>query len=355
MSKRIMIMAGGTGGHIFPALAVAKQLSKEGWDVFWLGTHNGLESKIIPANQITIDWLPVTGIRGKNWFAKIKAIYNLGNACLHARKILQKRQPHVVLGMGGFVSAPGGLMAKMLKIPLVIHEQNRVPGTANRLLAKIANRVLEAFPNSFEKNIKAEYTGNPLREEFINQHKQKKLKTSNISKKILIVGGSQGAQILNQIVPKAIAQFANIIVQHQSGSAMLEEVTNHYQSLAVDAKVNDFIDDIAAAYQWADLVICRAGAMTISELSAMSKPAILIPLPNAIDDHQTLNARYLSEAGAAILLPQKQLTVESLIEKITHAINNLDAMATASKHCARLDATSMVANCCKNETNYEFP
>jgi len=351
MSKRIMIMAGGTGGHIFPALAVAKQLSQEGWNIFWLGTHNGLESKIIPANQITIDWLPVTGMRGKNWFAKIKAFYNLISACFHAVKILKKRQPHVVLGMGGFVSAPGGLMAKMLKIPLVIHEQNRVPGTANRLLAKIANRVLEAFPNSFEKNIKAEYTGNPLREEFLNLNEQKKNNTFNLSKKILIVGGSQGAQILNQIVPKAVAQFTNIMVQHQTGSVMLEEVTNHYQSLAVDAKVNDFIDNIADAYQWADIVICRAGAMTISELSAMGKPAILIPLPNAIDDHQTLNARYLSEAGAAVLLPQKQLTVESLVKTITHAINNLDAMATASKQCARLDATIVVANCCKNEAN----
>lgn len=349
MPKRIVIMAGGTGGHVFPALAVAQELAGQGWEVSWLGTHAGLESKVVPANGLDIDWLSVAGVRGKGLFAKLAAILKLLKACWQALAILKQRKPDVVLGMGGFVAGPGGLMAKLLGIPLVIHEQNRIPGTTNRILAKFANQVLEAFPGSFNKKINAQCTGNPLRRTFLQASRQATGVIASPPLKILVVGGSQGAQILNQTVPAAVAQLSDVAVKHQTGAAMLAEVAEHYQRLGVNAEANAFIDDMAAAYQWADLVVCRAGAMTISELAAMAKPAILVPLPNAIDDHQTANARYLTEAGAGIMLLQKELTTETLAEKITQASRGLDVMATAAKRCARLDATPVVAGYCKKE------
>lgn len=348
MSKRIVIMAGGTGGHVFPALAVAQELAEQGWEVSWLGTQAGLESKVVPANGIDIDWLSVAGLRGKGLFAKISAVFKLFKACWQALAILKRRKPDVVLGMGGFVAGPGGLMARVLGIPLVIHEQNRIPGTTNRLLAKFANRVLEAFPDSFNKKIKAQCTGNPLRKAFLSAPQA--AETANgAAIKILVVGGSLGAQILNQTVPAAIAKLPSAVVKHQTGNVMLEEVIGSYQALGVNAEASAFIDDMVAAYQWADLVICRAGAMTVSELAAMGKPAILIPLPSAIDDHQTANARYLTDAGAGILLVQKELTAETLAEKISQASRQLAAMAAAAKRCARLDATTVVADYCKTE------
>ncbi len=348
MSKRIVIMAGGTGGHVFPALAVAQELAGQGWEVSWLGTKTGLESKVVPANNIAIDWLSVAGVRGKGLFAKITAVFKLLKACWQALWILKRRKPNVVLGMGGFAAAPGGFMAKVLGIPLVIHEQNRIPGTTNRLLAKVANKVLEAFPNSFAPKVKAECTGNPLRKAFLTATTAAAPAIGS-EIKILVVGGSQGAQILNQIVPSAVAELSNIAIKHQTGVAMLTEVTEAYHALAVNAETSAFIDDMTAAYQWADLVICRAGAMTISELAAMGKPAILVPLAGAIDDHQTANARFLTDAGAGMLLIQKELGTMTLAEKINQACQQLPQMAQAARSCARLDATSVVADYCKAE------
>ncbi len=345
MTKRILIMAGGTGGHVFPALAVADYLREQHWQVSWLGTQKGLESRVIPAHGIAIDWLSVSGVRGKGVLTKLKGLLNLVTACWQALCILRKRKPDVVLGMGGFVAGPGGLMAKLLGIPLVIHEQNRIPGTTNKILAKFANQTLEAFPNSFATSVHAHCTGNPLRKDFVAYASHPE-KTVTSALHLLIIGGSQGAQILNEIVPDALANIPTIQVKHQTGSVMVERVNQHYQRLGIQAEVKAFYDDIITAYAWADLIICRAGAMTVSEVAALGLPAILIPLPSAIDDHQTANARYLTEANAGVLLMQQQLTPETLAEKIHLVMANLSQLSEAATHCARLDATEKVAQFC---------
>lgn len=346
MAKRIVIMAGGTGGHVFPALAVAQTLIEKGWQVSWLGTRKGLEGRVIPEQGIEIDWLSVAGVRGKGGLSKITAVLLLIKACIQALKILHKRKPDVVLGMGGFVAGPGGLMAKLLGIPLIIHEQNRVPGTTNRLLARMAKQVLEAFPDSFNKKLNATFTGNPLRKQFIGCAERKE---AHQGINILVVGGSQGAQILNEVVPGALAELAHVKVRHQTGAAMQKQVESRYKELGVTAEANAFIDDMVSAYQWADLVICRSGAMTVSEVAAAGIPAIFIPLPSAIDDHQTANARYLADAGAGLILLQKDLNAASLVEHITTIVKQLDVMSKTAKQYARLDATDVVAGVCMAE------
>jgi UDP-N-acetylglucosamine--N-acetylmuramyl-(pentapeptide) pyrophosphoryl-undecaprenol N-acetylglucosamine transferase len=350
MAKHIVIMAGGTGGHVFPALAVAQSLIEKGWQVSWLGTEKGLESRVIPENGIAIDIISVAGIRGKGVLSKITAVFGLFKACVQAAKILRQRQPDVVLGMGGFVAGPGGLMAKLLGIPLVIHEQNRVVGTTNRLLARLANRVLEAFPDSFKKSVGAVCTGNPLRKQFLESLHEREPVGQCV--KVLIIGGSQGAQILNEVVPEAIAHWHSqadlppVQIKHQTGAAMQEQVTSRYQALGINAHTLAFINDMVAAYQWADMLICRAGAMTVSEVAAVGIPAIFVPLPNAIDDHQTANANYLTNVGAGNLLMQKDLNAETLAEKMTDTLKRLNDMSRAAKQRARLDATEVVANYC---------
>ena len=355
MGKRIVIMAGGTGGHVFPALAVAEFLKELGWQVSWLGTHKGLESRVVPENGIEIDLLSIAGIRGKGLAAKLAAIVMLFKACVQANKILRKRKPDVVLGMGGYVAGPGGLMARLLGIPLVIHEQNRIPGTTNRLLARISNQVLQAFPNSFSKKVNAKHTGNPLRKRFVSASKQERRQIEK-EVRILIVGGSQGAQILNNIVPEAIAEFmaindelSSIEIMHQTGEAQIAQVKNRYDALNIKAKTFAFIEDMVAAYQWADIVICRAGAMTVSEVSAMGLPAIFVPLPTAIDDHQTANARYLTDNSAALLLVQSDLNSGKLALYIIDILKNASEMRIATQRLARLDATSLVASYCSAE------
>jgi UDP-N-acetylglucosamine--N-acetylmuramyl-(pentapeptide) pyrophosphoryl-undecaprenol N-acetylglucosamine transferase len=345
-------MAGGTGGHVFPALAVAELLIEKGWQVSWLGTQKGLESRVIPEKGIEMDWLSVAGVRGKGLTSKIAAVFMLFKACIQAIKILRKRKPDVVLGMGGFVAGPGGLMAKLLGIPLIIHEQNRIPGTTNRLLARLANHILEAFPGSFSGKVKAKCTGNPLRKQFLTALDIERPRSEN-EVRILIFGGSQGAQILNETVPEAIAEFQRsglamqaVHIKHQTGAAMLSRVDSQYKALGINAETSAFIDDMVSAYQWADLVICRAGAMTVSEVAAMGVPAILIPLPGAIDDHQTANARYLTDAGAGLLLMQNNLNPVTLAEYITKTLKQLADMSVAAQHCARLDATTVVAEYC---------
>jgi UDP-N-acetylglucosamine--N-acetylmuramyl-(pentapeptide) pyrophosphoryl-undecaprenol N-acetylglucosamine transferase len=346
MAKRIVIMAGGTGGHVFPALAVAQTLIEKGWQVSWLGTQKGLEGRVIPEQGIEIDWLSVAGVRGKGWLSKITAVLLLIKACIQAVEILRKRKPDVVLGMGGFVAGPGGLMAKLLGIPLIIHEQNRVPGTTNRLLAGMANQVLEAFPDSFNKKLNARFTGNPLRKQFVECASRRE---THPGINILVVGGSQGAQILNEVVPDALAELNGVEVRHQTGTAMQEQVESRYKELGVKAEVNAFIEDMVSAYQWADLVICRSGAMTVSEVAAAGIPAIFIPLPNAIDDHQTANARYLADVGAGLILRQKDLNAATLVEHITKVLKQLDVMSKTAKEYARLDATEVVAGVCMAE------
>jgi len=351
MSGRIVIMAGGTGGHVFPALAVAQEMRERGWDVSWLGTRKGLESRVVPAAEIEIDWLAVEGMRGKGWISKLTAVFKLIQACQQARRILRQREPNVVLGMGGFVAGPGGLMAKMLGIPVVIHEQNRVPGTTNRLLVKLAaHKILEAFPGSFAKSVGAISTGNPLRKAFIAlPEKAEWQPQAERNVRILVLGGSQGAKVLNDNVPEALSTLSHLDVRHQTGAAMQPEVAERYRVLGLNAEALVFIDDMAAAYQWADLIICRAGAMTVSEVAACGLPAIFVPLLNAIDDHQTANARYLSEAGAALLLPQPELNADNLRKAIEQAMTSLPSMSRAAKSMARLNATQAVADICVAE------
>ena len=350
MTKRIIIMAGGTGGHVFPALAVADYLREQHWQVSWLGTQKGLESRVVPAHDIAIDWLSVSGVRGKGVFTQLKSLINLVTACWQALCILRKRKPDVVLGMGGFVAGPGGLMAKLLGIPLVIHEQNRIPGTTNKLLSRLAKLTLEAFPNSFADSVHAHCTGNPLRKALVAYaaHPDKAVTSAP---HLLIIGGSQGAQILNEIVPDALAKLPNIQVKHQTGAVMVEQVTQHYQRLGITAEVKAFYDDILSAYAWADFIICRAGAMTVSEVAALGLPAIFVPLPSAIDNHQTANARYLTEVNAGVLLMQKHLTPDILAEKINEVIANLSSLSNAATQCARLDATEKVAQFCVQAAN----
>jgi len=345
MSKHLVIMAGGTGGHIFPALAVAENLLEKGWTVSWIGTRKGLESRVIPENNIEIDYLSVNGLRGKGKLALLKMPWMLLKACWQARGLLKSRQPNVVLGMGGFVAGPTGLMAKYLGIPLIIHEQNRVVGTTNRLLAHLATEVLEAFPHSFSADKNAVWTGNPLRKGFINlDGLTKQVDSKKI--RILVLGGSLGAQRLNEVLPETLALFDNIEVQHQSGTKMREQVQQHYQKQGVSAQVVDFIEDMVAAYRWADVVICRAGAMTVSEVAAAGVPSILVPYPYAIDDHQTKNAEYLVSADAGVMIQQTELTVEYLEKQIKSVIANLESMAKSAIDCAKLDATECVATKC---------
>jgi len=342
-------MAGGTGGHVFPALAVAQYLAEQNWQVSWIGTHKGMESDVVPSNQIEIDWLSVSGLRGKGSLALFKMPFMLLKSCLEARKILQARKPDVVLGMGGFVAGPGGLMAKLMGIPLVIHEQNRIPGTTNRLLAKVANKVLQAFPESFSDSKGAIFTGNPLRKTLLGEHAKLSKPAKHILH-VLVMGGSLGAQRLNELVPGALEQFeGKVKVKHQAGKFNSQSVQAVYENKAINAEVLEFIDDVVAAYTWADIVICRAGAMTVSELAALGVPSILVPYPYAIDDHQSANAQYLVDAGAGVVIEQKQLTEEILVEKIQYCVARLELMRKAARQSAKLNATELVAEQCMIE------
>jgi len=358
---RVMILAGGTGGHIYPALAVARELREQGCEVAWMGTRAGMEARLVPAAGFPIEWLSVTGFRGKGLVAKLKAPFKLARACWQAVKILLRNRPNVVLGMGGFVAGPGGIVAKLLRIPLVVHEQNRIPGTTNRMLVKWARVVLEAFPDSFPAASGARWVGNPLRREIVQADPAEKTKRGD-QLKVLVLGGSQGAMALNRAVPEAAAMTdakrrdggGTIRVLHQTGEAMRAETEALYQRLGVDARVVAYIEDMAEAYRWADLAVCRAGAMTVSELMAAGLPSALVPYPHAIDDHQTHNARYLADAGAAVLIPQSELTPERLSRELTDLSQKpgrLTEMSRSARLLAKLDAARVVAEVCLHEAH----
>lgn len=355
MMARVMIASGGTGGHVFPALAVANELRERGIEISWLGTQKGMENTVVPAANISLDQISALGFRGKGGLAKLIAIKGFVIGCFEALKILRNRKPHIVLGMGGYVTAPAGLMAHFMRIPVVIHEQNRVIGTANRLLSKIATQILEAFPDTFPAKNNAIYTGNPLRNDIIELAKMNQQpERSDETLRLLVLGGSQGARSLNQIIPQAISdsEITQIEIVHQSGEQWFNETSDKYTELGINAKVQPFIGDMSAIYQWADLVICRAGAMTISELAAVCLPSILVPYPFAIDDHQTQNARYLVDAGAAVLIEDKRITSTHLAKellRLTSNKNQLSTMRKALKALSRIDATQRVADLCLQE------
>lgn len=314
MTQRpIMIMAGGTGGHVYPALAVADELRNRGVPVVWLGTRKGIEARLVPEAGIDIEWLGVSGLRGKGVFSLLLAPFNLLRAGLQALQILLRRQPCAVLGMGGFVAGPGGFMAWLLGKPLLIHEQNAIPGLTNKLLARLADVVMEAFPKSFKSAV---HVGNPVRRNIATlASPSQRLKHREGALHLLVFGGSLGAASLNAVVPQALSGLTKEQrpqVWHQAGPKNIEQATNNYAQLQVGARVDAYIDNMAEAYAWADLVLCRAGAMTVAEIAAVGVASILVPYPYAVDDHQTANAHYLADAGAAVLLPQSQLGVEKL-------------------------------------------
>jgi UDP-N-acetylglucosamine--N-acetylmuramyl-(pentapeptide) pyrophosphoryl-undecaprenol N-acetylglucosamine transferase len=351
MTNPVLIMAGGTGGHVFPALAVAAVLKQKNIPVVWMGTRQGIEARLVPEAGYEIHWLSVGGLRGKNKLSLILAPVKLIRACMQAMRILLKVKPVAVLGMGGFVSGPGGLMAFLLRKPLLVHEQNAIPGMTNSLLSKLSGSVMQAFPESFHSAVKAETVGNPLRSNIMNIVKPElRLADRHGALNILVVGGSLGAAALNQTVPAAIASIEKAnrpVVWHQAGSRNHQQAVSAYEKHSVDARVDAFIDDMAEAYAWADLVICRAGAMTVSELAMAGCAAVLVPYPYAVDDHQTANAKYLVNTGAAILLPQADMSAENLNEIITRLDHEkIMKMSVAARECAKPYAAEKVAQLC---------
>jgi len=353
MAGCIMIMAGGTGGHVFPALAVAHELQHRGWDVFWLGTRNSFESRVIPEQDISIEWVDIKGVRGKKLLQKLVVPFALLHAMFQAAKVIYRRKPDVVLGMGGFVSGPGGLVSRLMNKPLVIHEQNTIPGMTNRWLAKIAQQVFEAFPESFPKNVNAKVSGNPVRKE-IFELEDKEIDSSEKQINLLILGGSLGAQALNELLPQAIALLPDDVIpniRHQAGKGKNQMTEEAYVSSKVTAEITDFIGNMSEAYDWADLVICRSGALTVSELTAVGVASVLVPFPFAVDDHQTRNGQFLVDSGAAILIQQKELTASSLSEILKDLLTNrerLTAMAKAAKKHAMPNATKTIADACED-------
>lgn len=350
----VLIMAGGTGGHVYPALAVAKVLQEQSVPVVWMGTRKGLEARVIPANDIAIEWLSITGLRGKGKLALAFAPFKLVLACLQALLILRRVKPRCVLGMGGFVSGPGGLMASVLGIPLVVHEQNAVPGLTNRKLAARANVVLQAFPDAFAESVAAQYVGNPVRQDILAINEPAQRIRMQGALRLLVVGGSLGAQALNELVPQALAKLdadklngGAVQVRHQAGRGKRDTAAQAYRNAAVEAQVDSFIEEMAAAYEWADLVICRAGAMTIAELSAAGVASILVPYPHAVDDHQTANALFLAKEKAAVMIPQRELEVDQLAGWLAEYIQNRDnllAMAEAAREQGMPESTRLVVD-----------
>ncbi|QYK01777.1 undecaprenyldiphospho-muramoylpentapeptide beta-N-acetylglucosaminyltransferase [Shewanella psychrotolerans] len=352
LEKRILIMAGGTGGHVFPALAVAKHLAKQGWKVRWLGTAERMEARLVPQHGFDIDFIDIKGVRGNGVIRKLAAPFKILRSIIQARNVINEFKPDVVLGMGGFASGPGGVAARLSGIPLVLHEQNAIPGMTNKLLSRIATRVLCAFQNTFESG--AEVVGNPIRTELIALGQQDSVNAEDDALRVLVVGGSLGAKVFNDLMPVVTAAVSNhhsITVWHQVGKGNLATVEGEYQQLGHSGrvKVAEFIDDMEAAYRWADVVLCRAGALTVSEVAAVGVPSLLVPYPHAVDDHQTKNAQVLVEAGGAFLLPQAVLDSEKLISKLEMLASDrkaLDEMGALAKSVAVLDATDRVAEVC---------
>lgn len=350
MGANVLIMAGGTGGHVFPALACAREFQARGYQVHWLGTPRGIENELVPAAGLPLHRIEMSGLRGKGVLSLLKAPVLLVKALWQARRVLRELRPVCVLGMGGFVTGPGGWAARLAGIPLVIHEQNAVAGTANRALAPFAARICEAFPDTFPASAKRRTTGNPVRAELFQA--QPRPTPANRPPRLLVLGGSLGAEPLNKLLPAALALLpaaVRPVVCHQAGRQHAELTATRYREAGVAAEVLPFIADMAAAYRAADLVICRAGALTVSELAAAGLPSFLVPLPHAIDDHQTRNAEYLAKAGAAVLLPQHATDAAGLAAQLTEVLmhsEKLDSMGAIAHRLAKPEATRTVVDIC---------
>jgi UDP-N-acetylglucosamine--N-acetylmuramyl-(pentapeptide) pyrophosphoryl-undecaprenol N-acetylglucosamine transferase len=348
--RTILVMAGGTGGHVFPALAVAQALRERGWRVVWLGTRAGMESTVVPKHGFELQTVEFSGLRGKGLLAKLLLPARLLIAFWQSLAVIRRVQPQVVLGMGGYISFPGGMMASLLNRPLVVHEQNAIAGLANRLLSNVADRTLVAFPNAIARAL---HVGNPVRADIVETAAATRARTAERHGplRVLVIGGSQGAQALNECVPRALALLPAAerpIVTHQAGARNLDALKAAYDAAGVQGTLVPFIDDMASAYANADLVICRAGAMTIAELAAAGVASILVPFPHAVDDHQTANARYLSDHDAGVLLAQSSLTPERLADELRRLPRaTLAAMGERARALAKPDATAVVANHCE--------
>lgn len=363
-NKTILLMAGGTGGHIFPALAVGKELQQQGWTLHWLGSEGGMEEELVPKHGINMTLLPVKGVRNKGLASLIKAPFQLFKSVMLARKAIKKIKPDVALGMGGFASGPGGLAAKLSGVPLVLHEQNAIAGMTNQQLNRFSNITLQAYPGAFVEAKKIATVGNPVRTDLMALPSAKeRINTEEGSINLLVVGGSRGALVLNQKVP-AMLNIINgglrVNVRHQCGRGNLGDVAARYKELTntlVEHDVTEFIDDMAAAYEWADLVICRAGALTVAEIAMAGCAAIFIPYPHAVDDHQTHNARYLANQGGALIIQQHDLDEQRLAHQITALANDKQRiidMATVAKSLAKPKATTQVAEYCKRAAVGQF-
>lgn len=355
LHKRILIAAGGTGGHVYPALAVAENLRKKDAVILWLGTETGLEARVVPANGYKLSTIHIKGLRGKGLLRLLLAPFILLMALFQAVKIIRRFKPSAVLGMGGYVSGPVGIAAWMLRVPLYIHEQNAVAGLTNRLLSPFAKLVMQGFPNTFSASSKVMTTGNPVRSDIIQAAK---LSTDDVSKSpneicLLILGGSLGARALNRSLPPALKSLPadnNFQIWHQTGSQHLQQTQDIYRQNGLnEARVEAYIEDMAAAYKWADLVLCRAGALTLAELCVCGLASVLVPYPFAVDDHQSVNARFLSDSDAAILLPEPELQTDNLAALLSDLWQNrprLRSMADKTRGLACFDASNRVAAVC---------
>jgi UDP-N-acetylglucosamine--N-acetylmuramyl-(pentapeptide) pyrophosphoryl-undecaprenol N-acetylglucosamine transferase len=350
----IMIMAGGTGGHVFPGLAVAQALRARDRAVVWLGTQRGIEARVVPANGIEIEWITIAGVRGRGLAAYLAAPFRMAAAVVQALGALRRRNPSAVLGMGGFVAAPGAIAAWLTRRPLVLHEQNSVAGTTNRLLAPLAAKIFAAFPDTFPPSARAEVVGNPVRASLVaNDEPRERLSArSGERRRLFVIGGSQGARALNETVPLAVAELApdrRPEIWHQAGKLGVEEARAAYAAAGVEARVDAFVDDVSSAFRWADLVVARAGASTLAELAIVGVGAVLVPLPTAIDDHQTMNARHYTAGGAGVAVAQRDLQPAALAQLLASCLGDvtrLIAMAEAARREARLDAADRVARAC---------
>jgi UDP-N-acetylglucosamine--N-acetylmuramyl-(pentapeptide) pyrophosphoryl-undecaprenol N-acetylglucosamine transferase len=353
----IMIMAGGTGGHVFPGLAVAQALRERDRNVVWLGTRRGLEARLVPQSGIDIEWISISGLRGRGALAWLAAPFRIGVAVAQALAALRRRRPSAVLGLGGFVSGPGGVAAWLARRPLLIHEQNAVAGTTNRWLARFARQVFEAFPGSFPSAVRAELVGNPVRASIaaLAPPRERFAARRGARARLLVLGGSQGARVLNETVPRALARLPveqRPEVWHQAGAGH-DEARAAYANLEHAAqwtpRVDAFIDDVAEAYAWADLVVARAGALTISELAVAGLGAILVPYPHATDDHQAKNAAHFVSRGAGVAIAERELVPERLaaeLERLLAAPGQLLEMAEAAHGQARRGAAERLASAC---------
>ena len=357
MMSRIMIMAGGTGGHVFPALAVAKVLQQRGIEIFWMGTEKGIEARLVPEAGYPLTNISVQGLRGNGLLGWVMAPFKLIKAVMEALTAMRTIRPDMVLGLGGFASGPGGVAAWLLRKPVVIHEQNAIPGLTNRLLTHVAKRALEGFPNSFDKAVNAQWVGNPVRADIESIPKPEQRfagRKQNIN--LLILGGSLGARALNTILPQALVlidEQQRPRVKHQCGQKNVNDCQHAYDKAGVTAQVNAFIGDMAEAYSWADLVVCRAGALTLAELEAAGLAAILVPYPHAVDDHQAHNAAALVTVGAAHLINECELTPEMLAEQISHLSDrqHLLEMANAARSHSKTSAAQTIADVCMEVCN----